>query len=161
LTAGADEMAAIAQIYIEALKPLGISATVTMVDSAQMKDRTTNYDFDMTHYIRSLSLSPGNEQLLYWGAAGVTEPGTRNWMGMNVPAAEAMIAAMLKAPDLTEFTAATQALDRILTTGRYVIPIWYARESRISHAKTLNFPERLPLYGDWIGFQPDLWWHEP
>ena len=61
------------------------------VDSAQYKERTNAYDFDMTPYIRSLSLSPGNEQMLYWGSAGVSEPGTRNWMGMNSPAAEAMI----------------------------------------------------------------------
>jgi peptide/nickel transport system substrate-binding protein len=61
----------------------------------------------MTHYIRSLSLSPGNEQLLYWGSTGVTE-GTRNWMGVKSPAVEAMIAAMLKAPDAEEFTAAAQ-----------------------------------------------------
>ncbi len=160
LVQGADEMASIAAIYVEALKPLGISATVTTVDSAQYKERTTNYDFDMTHYIRSLSLSPGNEQLLYWGAAGVTEPGTRNWMGMNSPAAEAMIATMLASPDASEFTAATQALDRVLTTGRYVIPIWYSDVSRLAHRKELKFPDRLPLYGDWIGFQPDTWWYQ-
>ena len=160
LVNGQDEMAAISAIYIEALKSLGIAATVTMVDDAQYKDRTNSYDFDMTHYIRSLSLSPGNEQMLYWGATGVTEPGTRNWMGMNSPAAEAMIAAMLKAPDLTEFTAATQALDRVLTSGRYVIPIWYSNVSRLAYRKELKYPERIPLYGDWIGFQPDTWWYQ-
>jgi peptide/nickel transport system substrate-binding protein len=160
LVNGQDEMAAISAIYIEALKSLGIAATVTMVDDAQYKDRTNSYDFDMTHYIRSLSLSPGNEQMLYWGATGVTEPGTRNWMGMNSPAAEAMIAAMLQAPDLTEFTAATQALDRVLTSGRYVIPIWYSNVSRLAYRKELKYPERIPLYGDWIGFQPDTWWYQ-
>ena len=159
LTQGQDEMASVAAIYIEALKTLGISATVTMLDSAQMKERTTTYDFDMTHYIRSLSLSPGNEQLLYWGSAGVTQPGTRNWMGMNSPAAEAMIAALLNAPDEAGFAAATQALDRVLTTGRYVIPIWYSDRSRIAHRKELHYPEHIPLYGDWLGFQPDTWWY--
>ena len=160
LVQGADEVASIAAIYVEALKPLGISATITTVDSAQYKERTTNYDFDMTHYIRSLSLSPGNEQMLYWGSAGVTEPGTRNWMGMASPAAEAMIAAMLAAPDATEFAAATQALDRVLSTGRYVIPFWYANQSRLAHRKELKYPARLPLYGDWLGFQPDTWWYQ-
>lgn len=160
LVQGADEMASIAAIFVEALKPLGINATINTVDSAQYKERTTNYDFDMTHYIRSLSLSPGNEQMLYWGATGVTEPGTRNWMGMNSPAAEAMISTMLAAPDATEFAAATQALDRVLTTGRYVIPIWYSDVSRLAHRKELKFPDRLPIYGDWIGFQPDTWWYE-
>jgi peptide/nickel transport system substrate-binding protein len=88
LVTGQDEMASVAEVYIEALKPLGISARLNKVDDAQYKDRTSNYDFDMTHYIRSLSLSPGNEQLLYWGATGVTEPGTRNWMGVNSPASQ-------------------------------------------------------------------------
>ena len=160
LVTGQDEVASMAAIYIEALKALGIAARVSMVDDAQYKERTTAYAFDMTHYIRSLSLSPGNEQLLYWGATGVTEPGTRNWMGVNSPAVEAMIAAMVKAPDVAEFTAATQALDRLLTAGRYVIPIWYADRSRLAYRKGLRYPDRIPLYGDWLGFLPDTWWAE-
>ena len=160
LVTGNDAMASIAQFYIKALEPLGITATLNMIDDAQYKERTNAYDFDMTHYIRSLSLSPGNEQLLYWGAGGVTEPGTRNWMGVNSPAVEAMIAAMVKAPDDAEFTAATRALDRILTSGRYVIPIWYSDLSRLAYAADLHYPEKLPLYGDWTGFLPDTWWYE-
>jgi peptide/nickel transport system substrate-binding protein len=158
LQQGADEMLSIATIYVEALKRLGMQVSITRVDSAQYKERTNSYDFDMTQYIRSLSLSPGNEQTLYWGSAGVTEPGTRNWMGMASPAAEAMIQALLTSTDPEDFTAATRALDRVLTSGRYVVPIWYSDVARIAHAKTLRHPERLPIYGDWIGFQPDVWW---
>ena len=160
LVQGADDMLSIANIFIEALRRLGIAVTVTSVDSAQYKERTNAYDFDMTHYIRSLSLSPGNEQTLYWGSAGVTEPGTRNWMGMNSPAAEAMIKTLLTATNPEEFTAATRALDRVLTSGRYVVPIWYSDVSRIAHAKQLHYPDRLPIYGDWLGFQPDVWWYK-
>jgi peptide/nickel transport system substrate-binding protein len=160
LVTGQDEMASVVQVYIEALKALGITATLTKIDDAQYKERTSAYDFDMTHYIRSLTLSPGNEQLLYWGMAGVTEPGTRNWMGVNSPAVEAMIAAMVKAPNPNEFTAATRALDRVLTSGRYVIPIWYSDVSRLAYSADLHYPNKLPLYGDWPGFLPDTWWYE-
>lgn len=160
LVNGANDMIAAADIYVEGLKQLGIDARVQTVDDAQYKERTNAYNFDMTHYIRSLSLSPGNEQMLYWGSAGVTEPGTRNWMGINSPAAEAMIKAMLNAPDQQGFIDATQALDRILTAGRYVVPMWYSNVSRLAHRKELKFLERLPLYGDWLGFQPDVWWFE-
>ncbi|WP_333817475.1 extracellular solute-binding protein [Tabrizicola sp.] len=160
LVTGQDELASAAEVYIEALKPLGITARLNKIDDAQYRQRTSAYDFDMTHYIRSLSLSPGNEQLLYWGAGGVTEPGTRNWMGMNSPAAEAMIAAMLKAQTAEDFTAATRALDRVLTSGRYVIPIWYSDVSRLAYAANLKYPERIPLYGDFIGFLPDIWWYQ-
>lgn len=160
LTQGEDEMASIANIYIEALKRLGIDAHVTSVDSAQYKERTNAYDFDMTHYIRSLSLSPGNEQMLYWGSKGVTEPGTRNWMGMNSPAAEAMIKTLLTSTNKDDFIAATQALDRVLITGRYVVPMWYSNASRMAHSKHLMFPAKLPIYGDWLGFQPEVWWYQ-
>ncbi|MEZ5731156.1 MAG: extracellular solute-binding protein [Paracoccaceae bacterium] len=160
MPAGATEAQSVVDIFVDALEPLGIRPLVTVVDSAQFTERTNTYAFDMTWYTRALSLSPGNEQMLYWGAKGVTEPGTRNWMGMNSPAAEAMIDAMLTSRNQDDFIAATQALDRVLTAGRYVIPVWYSRISRIAHSKHLHYPERIPLYGDWPGFQPETWWFE-
>lgn len=160
LQQGDSEVASIVDIYIESLKRLGIAPGVTIIDFAQYKERTNAYDFDMAWYNRALSLSPGNEQLLYWGAKGVTEPGSRNWMGMNSPAAEAMVNTMLSTTSPEDFTASVQALDRILTAGRYVIPNWYPKASRLAYKADLHFPERLPLYGDWPGFQPDVWWHE-
>ena len=155
---GQNDPIGYASIFVEALKRLGIAARITTVDSAQYVERTNAYDFDMTHYIRSLSLSPGTEQKLYWGAAGVSEPGTRNWMGMNSPAAEAAIDAMLTATDRDGLITATHALDRVLTAGRYVIPVWYSDVSRLAYRSDLHYPERLPVYGDWPGFQPDTWW---
>lgn len=158
LRAGALNDEAIANIYTDALKRLGIRLTISMIDSAQYNERANSYDFDMTFYRRALSLSPGNEQRLYWGAQGVTQHGTRNYMGMDSPAAEAMIDAMLNATDQTDFVAAVKALDRVLTTGRYVIPLWHSLESRLAHDARLQFPKRLQLYGDWPGFVPDVWW---
>lgn len=160
LVNGATDMIAAANIYIQALTRLGIDARLSTVDSAQYKERTNAYDFDMTHYIRSLSLSPGNEQMLYWGAQGVTEPGSRNWMGMASPAAEAMIQTMLNAQTRPDFLSAVQALDRVLISGRYVVPVWYSDKARLAHLKALRFPEKLPIYGDWLGFQPEVWWQE-
>jgi peptide/nickel transport system substrate-binding protein len=157
---GQDEMIAIANIYMEALVRLGMQVRLTTVDSAQYVERTNAYDFDMTHYIRSLSLSPGTEQKLYWSARAAGEPGTRNWPGIRDPAADAMIDAMLSATDRADFVAAVRALDRVLTAGRYVIPIWYADTARLAHKRTLRFPDRTPVYGDWLGFLPEVWWVE-
>ncbi|MCB2134418.1 MAG: ABC transporter substrate-binding protein, partial [Rhodobacteraceae bacterium] len=78
MPAGATEAQSVVDIFVDALEPLGIRPLVTVVDSAQFTERTNTYAFDMTWYTRALSLSPGNEQMLYWGAKGVTEPGTRN-----------------------------------------------------------------------------------
>ncbi len=160
LVNGADTMIATATIYAESLRRLGIEARIVTVDNAQYVARTGAYDFDMTHYIRGLTPSPGNEQALYWGSAGVTEPGTRNWMGINSPAADAMIANLLTTDDPAAFRDTVEALDRVLTSGRYVVPIWYAKIARLAHRRELHYPERLPLFGDWTGFQPDVWWYQ-
>ena len=71
-----------------------------------------------------------------------------------------MINEILNAKSRDDFIAATRALDRILTTGRYVIPIYQWPVSHLAHDRRLRFPERIPIYGDWIVWQPDVWWFE-
>lgn len=160
LSAGSSEWQQITDLFVSALERMGIAVTVTSVDSAEYKERVNVFDFEMTWYERGMSLSPGNEQTLYWGTEAADTEGSRNLMGMKSPAAEAMIQALLTSPSQEDFVAAAKALDRILISGRYVVPIWYNPVSRIAHVKELNYPSQLPMYGDWIGFQPDVWWYE-
>lgn len=160
LAQGASELQAFADIYIQALERIGMKARVQTVDSAQYFSRQNEYDFDMTDIRRGFSLSPGNEQRLYWGSAGVDTPGSRNLMGMNSPAAEAMIDTMVETDDRDEFVSAVRALDRVLTAGRYVIPTYAYGVSRIAHRKELKYPEEIPVNGDGYWFMPDVWWFE-
>ncbi|WP_209425763.1 extracellular solute-binding protein [Pararhodobacter sp. SW119] len=160
LRQGQPEVQAIAAIYIEALDRLGISARVLQIDPAQYVERSNAYDFDMTHFVRLMSLSPGNEQWLYWGSQGVEAPGTRNLPGVDSAAVEAMITTMLETSSAETFTASVRALDRALMAGRYAVPFWFAPVSRLAIAQGLHFPERLPIYGDWTGFLPEVWWYE-
>lgn len=161
LSQGSAETKQITDIFVESLGRLGISPVVTTVDSAQYTERTNAFDFDMTWYARGLSLSPGNEQSLYWSSEAADTEGSRNWMGAKNPAIEGMIDAMLNAQSRDDYVAAVRALDRVLISGRYVIPSWHSPISRIAHAKQLQYAsDKLPAYGDWIGFQPDVWWYE-
>jgi peptide/nickel transport system substrate-binding protein len=157
---GSSENEAIVNIYVEALERLGISPTVTSVDSAQYRERTDAFDFDMTTYARGLSLSPGNEQRLYWGCDMADTEGSRNLMGACHPAIEAMIDRMLTSESQDDYVAAVRALDRVLISQRYVVPFWYNPIARIAHNAELRYPETIPIYGDWIGWQPDVWWVE-
>lgn len=162
LQQGSSEVSSIIDIYVEALSRLGLSPSITDIDSAQYTERVNAYDFDMTYYRWGVSLSPGNEQLLYWGPEGVTAPGSRNLMGTANPAIPALVDAMLNAPSQDDYVAAVRALDRVLTAGRYVVPVWHNPVSWIAHDADLRYPaDRVSLYGDWIGFQPDVWWREP
>ncbi len=160
LDQGASENQAIIDMYVESLARIGVTPTVTVADSAQFKERTDQYDFDMTYYRRGLSLSPGNEQYNYYGSEDADTPGGRNLMGIKSSAVDAMIGRLLTSESQDDFVAAVKALDRVLTTGRYVIPIYQWNISRLAHAKELKYPEYIPVFGDWPGWQPDVWWYE-
>lgn len=160
LRQGDGEMKTIIEIYARALERLGITLTAELVDNAQYVGRQNEFDFDLTRIRRDLSLSPGNEQRLYWGSQGADQPGSRNLMGVRSDAVDAMIDTMLTVRDPEEFVAATRALDRLLMAGRYVIPIWSFDKGRIAHARELRYPDTLPIYGDRTGFMPDVWWYQ-
>ena len=156
-----QQATAMMDIYAQALDRLGITLDIQSIDRAQYTERESQFDFDLTFMRRALTLSPGNEQYSYWGMDAANIPGSRNLMGMQSPAADAMINAMLNASDRSEFIAATRALDRVLTAGRYVIPIYQYSVGRIAHLKELKYPvDTLPIYGDGIGFLPEVWWYE-
>ncbi|WP_284266478.1 extracellular solute-binding protein [Roseicyclus amphidinii] len=160
LQTGSSENDAIVNIYTEALERLGIAVEVSRVDAAQFRERRDVFDFDMIYERYGLSLSPGNEQYSYWGCETVDVTGSRNLMGACHPAIEAMIGQMLNSESQDDYVAAVRALDRVLTSMRYVVPFWHNPVSRVAHNAELRYPETIPIYGDWIGWQPDVWWVE-
>ena len=152
---------AIMEIYARALERLGIRLTIQTIDKAQYAEREKAFDFDLAFLRRSLSLSPGNEQNFYWGSAAADQPGSRNLMGVKEPAVDAMIDRLVNARSRDAFLAAARALDRLLTSGRYVIPIHQYSVGRIAHVKELKYPsDRLPIYGDGVYFLPEVWWYD-
>ena len=146
----------LALAFVRSLKRVGIEARVRTVDATQFERRRIGFDFDMMEYRWEQSLSPGNEQLFYWGSAAADQQGSRNYMGVKSPAVDAMIAAMLAATSRTDFVAATRALDRVLLTGFYVVPLyfppvqWVARWTRIEH----------PSHTSLFGYLPETWWQK-
>ena len=161
LSQDSSENKAITDLYVNALRQLGIDVTVETTDSAQFTARNNAFDFDMTYYRRALSLSPGNEQRFYWGSEAAEQEGSRNLMGVASPAVDAMVDAMLTATAQDDFIAAVRALDRTLTAGRYVIPFWQYSTGYIAHASDMKFSDQLPIYGDGPEYMPQVWWYEP
>ena len=142
--------------FARSLKKLGIELEVRQIDSAQMQKRRETFDFDMIEYTWYTSLSPGNEQTFYWGTAGRTRNGTRNYMGTEEPAIDDMIAALLVARDRPEFASAVRALDRVLLAGRYVIPLYHSPTRWTARWSHLKHPTETSLYGH----QLDTWWRD-
>jgi peptide/nickel transport system substrate-binding protein len=143
--------------YARALKQVGIEARIRQVDSAQYQRRKQTYDFDMIQYFWPVSLSPGNEQSFRWGSEAAMTEGSFNYPGVKSAGVDAMIEALLKAGDRTGFVAAARALDRVLLSGDYVIPLFHLPRQWVAHWSDLKRPETTPLYG----YQIDTWWLEP
>jgi peptide/nickel transport system substrate-binding protein len=150
-----DERLALA--FANALARAGIIMQVRLVDDAQYQERLSSYDFDMIEYRWEQSLSPGNEQSFYFGAAAADQQGSRNYMGVKSAAVDAMIAALLRARERPEFVAAVRALDRVLISGCYVVPLFYLPQQWVARWTTIGHPERTSLYG----YLPETWWHQP
>ena len=151
----------LASLWAQALDRLGVRLVVRRVDAAQFQLRRQEYDYDITVNRWSMSLSPGTEQRLYFGSHGRTTPGTRNYMGVADPAVEAAIDAMLAATGEDDFRAAVRALDRVLTSGIYVVPFGVLPTDRIAHSAAMEKPERDPIYGWWGWWAgPATWWRE-
>ncbi|WP_338054663.1 extracellular solute-binding protein [Terrihabitans soli] len=135
----------------------GVKAEVRVADNVQFETQLMNYEFDVTQYVWDNSLSPGNEQSFYWGSAGSTTKGTRNYMGAASPAIDAMIAAIVSARTREDLVAATRALDRVLISGFYVIPLYHLPKRWIARWSHIGRPQIAPLYGP----VPETWWREP
>jgi peptide/nickel transport system substrate-binding protein len=140
--------------YSRFLRQIGITAQVRLIDSAQYQRRNTSFDFDMMQTNWSSSLSPGNEQSFRWSRESASQEGSFNYAGVQSEGADAMIAAMLAAKTRTEFVSAVRALDRILLSGRYGIPLYYAPKQWIAAWSFLRQPPLSTLYGARI----ETWW---
>jgi peptide/nickel transport system substrate-binding protein len=146
----------VAVAFSQFLKGAGIDVNVRMIDSVQYEQRRNTFDYDMLWYRWEQSLSPGNEQAFYWGSAAAGQPGSRNYMGVRSPAIDAMIAAMLKAEKREDFVAAVRALDRVLISGNYVVPLFYLPQQWVARWLQIHHPAKTAL----AGFVPESWWNE-
>ncbi len=67
-----------------------------------------------------------------------------------------MIAAMVAAKTREEFDDAVRAYDRVLLSGFYIVPLFYAREQWLAYSSKLAHPKSIPLFGVTI----DNWWRK-
>lgn len=135
----------------------GVKARVRLVDSVELFRRRQTYDFDMIIWNWYSSLSPGLEQRKFWGQRSADTPGERNYMGAKEPAIDAMIDAMIAARERPDFVSAVRALDRVLLSGFYVIPLFHQKQRWIARWRRIERPDVTPLFGPTL----ETWWRAP
>ncbi|MGI9387618.1 MAG: ABC transporter substrate-binding protein, partial [Methyloligellaceae bacterium] len=143
--------------FARALKRAGITAQIRQVDSSQYQRRKTSYDFDMIQNRWPASLSPGNEQSFRWSKKAAVTEGTFNYAGIQSAAVDAMIDALLAAKSRDAFVSAVRALDRVLLSGHYVLPLFHLPKQWVARWNHLRHTGKPSLYG----FRLDSWWGDP
>jgi peptide/nickel transport system substrate-binding protein len=145
--------------YADSLARIGVDARVRLVDEVQYQRRRQNFDFDMMIGSWIASPSPGSEERTRWGSDAADEPASFNLAGVKSPAADAMIDALLAAGSRDDFVTAVRALDRVLLSGFYIVPLFHSPDEWIGASAALGRPAKLPAYGSpSIDVTLDAWW---
>ena len=133
--------------YAGQLRRIGVEARVRAVDEVQYQRRRQRFDFDMMVGLWQASASPGNEQRMRWGGDSADQEASYNLAGAKSTAIDAMIAALQAARSPEDFVTAARALDRVLLSGFYVVPLFHARDQWIAYWRRIAHPKALPHYG--------------
>jgi peptide/nickel transport system substrate-binding protein len=75
-------------------------------------------------------------------------------MGVRSPAVDALIDHLIKTQARADVVAAARALDRVLISGFYVVPLFYPPEHWVARWSTLAHPTETSL----MGYLPEAWW---
>jgi microcin C transport system substrate-binding protein len=153
-----NAMDKVAEPMFRNMRLLGIEASLRVVDSAQYKQRTDNFDFDMITDRKMTGGVPGDELLAYFGSASGKSPGGMNLPGIDDPAVDALVEQALKAKSRAELVVICRALDRVLRAGRYWIPHWHALSRRVAAWDVFDHPDKTPRLD--LGYA-SLWWWDP
>ena len=145
----------IALAYQRSLARIGVDAEVRTVDDTQYQNRLTSFDYDMIVGKLKASMSPGNEQINRWGSASRNIEGSFNFAGTADPAIDAMITALLDARSNEDFVAAVRALDRVLISGSYYLPLYHLPNQWVARWSHIDHPQYTSLYG----YRLPTWWH--
>src|SRR6516225_4521737 len=140
--------------FAKNLERMGITARVRTVDPAQYQKRMDTFDYDMTVAVFPQSLSPGNEQREYCCSKAAEEDGSRNLLGIRSPVIDDLVEELIRAPDRPSLIAHTQALDRVLQYGYYLIPHYHIAKFRVALWDKFRRPAISPKYA--VGM--DTWW---
>ncbi|QRM56936.1 extracellular solute-binding protein [Sinorhizobium sp. BG8] len=155
MTQNADQEK-LALAYQRFLAALGIRVSVRTVDDSQYQSRTQTFDYDVVIKAYPSSLSPGIEQVNFWGTSTRDREGSSNFAGVADPDVDRIVNAIMASRSVEDFRAAVRAHDRMLRSQSYVVPLYHLGEQWIARQKHIGRPDALPLYG----YQLPVWWDE-
>ncbi|WP_411192526.1 extracellular solute-binding protein [Paraburkholderia sp. B3] len=144
--------------YMQALNLIGIRTTFREIDAALYQKRVDNFDFDVTTYLYPPVTIPGAELVRRFGSAAATQVGSENYPGIKSKAVDGLIQDVLKANTLDDLEAATRALDRVLMNSYYMVPEYYAPNTRVGYKTGFGHPAIVPTSYQDVDWVIEYWY---
>ncbi|QXT40378.1 extracellular solute-binding protein [Gymnodinialimonas ceratoperidinii] len=143
--------------YVENLRAIGVNASLSRVDNAQLQQRQRDADFDMITDHFPMGYEPGSGLRQYFGSIGADES-LFNVPGLADEGIDALIEIVVNSETREELDVAVTALDRVLRDRVIRVGQWYNPNHWVAYYDMYRYPENLPPYS--LGFL-DFWWIDP
>jgi peptide/nickel transport system substrate-binding protein len=147
--------------FAASLKRIGVEANPRLYDEVQYQRRRQRFEYDMITGQWLATAVPGQEQLNRWTTDSLDRQSSVNLAGAASPALDAAIANLIASRTSEDSIWAARALDRILLSGFYFVPLQHANAIWCAHTAALRHPERTPRAPMLpFGFTLENWWTE-
>lgn len=142
--------------FIENLGNLGIRGKLERVDTAQYVERRRAGTFDLANQAFDMGFEPsgGLEQ---WFGSKTADDSSRNLMRLRDPAVDRLIETVVATDTLEGLKTSVHALDRVLRSVHFDIPLWYSDKAWVAYYDMYRHPETLPPLQ--VG-ELDFWWYD-
>lgn len=140
--------------YKRNLAQIGINFDIRRIDAAQYLNRVMARDYDMIVTGYSVSTSPGMELYNNFGSKGARDPGSSNYMVLQDPAVDSLIAGLVSADQKSTMVDYARSLDRVLQWGYYWISNYYPPGSSTLWWNRFGIPKVQASNAEAI----DTWW---
>jgi microcin C transport system substrate-binding protein len=142
--------------YVANLRRIGIDASYTQIDAAQMQQRQEEFDYDILPARFAMSLSPSIELRQLFSSEAADTPGSANLSGIKDPVVDALVEKVIEAETREQLEVRVRALDRVLRSKHIWVPNWYSGKYLVAYWDVFGQPEVKPRYarGD------TTWWFD-
>jgi microcin C transport system substrate-binding protein len=144
--------------FLKNLERIGITAPLRTVDATQYENRRREFDYDMISIRYGASLAPGTELREFYSSAAADQPGSSNTSGIKDKVVDELVEKAIAVKTRHELIPIIHALDRVLLSGYYVIPNWYAGFYRVAYWKKFGKPPTQPIYASMPSAVIGNWW---
>jgi microcin C transport system substrate-binding protein len=141
------------QEYFTTLQRFGIEVISQSVDTTAFMSRVNNFDYDVVLYFVPHISVPGIEQENLWASKAADIKGSLNLSGIKNPMVDDLLKRLINAESLSQMKLYTSLLDRVISWGYYVIPMWTPELIHVAYWNKFDF---VPAAENIL--YPHAWW---